>query len=456
MPHVNFNPRRLTAVFNRINEADTRFVLNYGGAGSSKSYSQAQFELYKALKHAGTRTLIIRKTARTLDDSVVELLKTELMDASGMGGIYQYNRSTRTLTLANGSQFLFRGIDDPEKIKSIQGIQRVWIEEASELTEHDFDSINLRLRGSDNIQVAMTLNPISEEHWIKKRFVDTPRDDTTFIHSTYEDNPFVDDAFIQQLKWYKEHEPEYYEVYGLGKWGRIPTGYEFYRNFSHEHIGACERDPELPLHVTFDFNVNPYMTCLVLQVQDKEVRQIDELCLESPRNNTEDTCKELMRRYKTHSAGVYLYGDPAGKAQDTRQKKGRNDFTIIRGELSEWNDVKDRVPSKAPEIRMRGDFINAILRGFDDMSFTVDENCSKTIDDLRSVKEEADGKKLKEKQKDPKTGVSMEMYGHASDALDYFFTSCFTTAYRRYRRGGKEGRADPTQGGRTKIKSHTW
>ena len=65
----------------------------------------------------------------------------------GLDSIFKINKSKMTMTCFNGSVLLFKGIDDPEKIKSIDGITSIWIEEASELTLEDFTQLDLRLRG---------------------------------------------------------------------------------------------------------------------------------------------------------------------------------------------------------------------------------------------------------------------------------------------------------------------
>jgi phage terminase large subunit len=65
---------------------------------------------------------------------------------------------------------IFRGMDDPEKIKSVQGINRIWIEEATELKKEDFNQLDLRLRGKKEIQMTATFNPISAEHWLNTDF----------------------------------------------------------------------------------------------------------------------------------------------------------------------------------------------------------------------------------------------------------------------------------------------
>lgn len=211
-------------IFNTLTITNTRFVVSYGGAGSGKSYTQAQFETGKALKRRET-ILILRKFGTTLNDSVVRLIK-EVIENFGILGLIQENKTERHITFPNGSQMIFKGLDDPEKIKSIHGITRVWIEEASELSYEDFKQLNLRLRGRENLQMSLTLNPIDEEHWINKHFFLTPEvnEKTTIIKTTYKDNNFIDEAYKKELESYKNIDENYYRIYVKGEWGIANKG----------------------------------------------------------------------------------------------------------------------------------------------------------------------------------------------------------------------------------------
>lgn len=81
---------------------------------------------------------------------------------------FKENKTDMLLTLSNGSEFLFKGIDDAEKLKSIAGITDVVIEEATELTLNDFTQIDIRLRPVENVvypQIYLMFNPVSKANW---------------------------------------------------------------------------------------------------------------------------------------------------------------------------------------------------------------------------------------------------------------------------------------------------
>ena len=79
------------------------------------------------------------------------------------------NNSTFSIELPNGSSFLFKGLDDSEKIKSITGITDIVIEEATEITQDEFTQLDLRLRAQEpNLQIYLMFNPVSKMNWCYK------------------------------------------------------------------------------------------------------------------------------------------------------------------------------------------------------------------------------------------------------------------------------------------------
>jgi len=197
-------------------------------------------------------------------------------------------------------------------------------------------------------------------------------------------------------------------------------------------------NPEIPLHMSFDFNTKPYMTCTIHQLVGKKSIQIDEITPASPHNKTESVCDEFIRRYplSIHNKGVFIYGDPSGRNEDTRTEKGSNDYKIITRILSAYRPEL-RVFDAHPPVAMRGRFINSILDNrFNGCEIIFGQNCIKTIDDYQFVKENSDGSKLKERTKDA-DGVSYEKYGHCSDSCDYYHCWVFSEDFREFQSGGE-------------------
>jgi phage terminase large subunit len=263
-----FNP-----LFNTLRKANTRFVVNYGGSGSGKSFTQTQYEIIRCLM-ATEKLLVIRKYGTTLKDSVVALFLS-ILNRWELGELFEENKTDKTITFKSGSQILFKGLDDPEKIKSIANITRVWVEEANELTWQEFNQLNLRLRGAEGLQISITFNPVDEEHWIKKHFFDNPKiaKYTTVIRTTYKDNKFIDDAYKDQLEAYKDIDENYYRVYALGEWGGIQEGRIFKL---WDIIPQFPETDKAWYGLDFGFSVDP--TAIVRVHLSGDTLYIDEIC----------------------------------------------------------------------------------------------------------------------------------------------------------------------------------
>ena len=262
-------------LFYDLLKAVTRFVLNYGGAGSSKSYTQTQIEIVKALKKK-EKILVIRKVNTTLKHSVISLF-TSILNSWGLQEMYTENKSLQTIVFSNGSEIIFKGLDDSEKIKSIAGITRIWIEEATEITKEDFNQLNLRLRGAENLQVTLTFNPIDEEHWIKKYFFDTPqiREHTTIIKTTYKDNKFIDEAYKIQLEGYKDIDENYHKIYALGEFGGLTEG----RIFKEWTVQPFPENGKHWYGLDFGYSADPTAILRVYTEPGQRIKiWVDEVC----------------------------------------------------------------------------------------------------------------------------------------------------------------------------------
>lgn len=421
---------------------EKRYLIFWGGAGSGKSVFVCQKIIMRCLSEEGHRFLAMRKIATTLRGTVFQLLK-DVIRSTGTWDEWKIRESDMHFHhVPTGNEIMTGGMDDPEKIKSIAGITGIWMEEATDFTFDDFTQLDLRLRGQTKNykQIMLSFNPVDESHWIKVQLFDNSSpEDMEFVQTTYLDNHFCDEEYKKVLNDRVKHNENYYRIYVLGNWGKIRTGGEAYDCFSQKKtVGKPVYDPNLPLHLTFDFNVNPYPTLNVWQLKGKLAVQIDEICPKTPRNRTKYACEDFVRFYSNHQAGVFIYGDPAGKHQDTRSEQGHNDFEIIRKELAKFHPTM-RVDTKAPPVKTRIDFLNAIFaNGFEGIEIMIHEKCINTINDYNYLKMTSEGEKHKEKEKDPITKLQYEKYGHTSDANDYFLCKVFSSEFQYFKTGKRQ------------------
>ena len=216
------NPAIFTEwVYENINDYSHRIEVYYGGAGSGKSYGATQKIYLKALKYK-RKVLVVRKIQRSIKDSIWSLIVSHLVN-SGFYEACRINRSDFEIELPNGSIFLFKGLDDREKIKSIDGITDIVIEEATELNEDDFTQLNLRLRAkAPYLQIYLMFNPISKKNWVYDYFfVREQPSNVKIIKTTYLDNTFLDDEYRQELERLKDRNPAYYRIYCLGEFATL-------------------------------------------------------------------------------------------------------------------------------------------------------------------------------------------------------------------------------------------
>lgn len=249
-----------------------RYEVYYGGAGSGKSVFIAQKLLVKACRRK-RKVLIIRKFGTTLKDSVFQLI-VDMLRKWQIYSSCKINLSTYTITLPNGSMFLFKGMDDSEKIKSITDITDIWCEEATELSEDEYTQLDLRLRAlAGDLQLFVSFNPISKVNWVYKRwFADGVKEypDTMILKTTYKDNKFLPESYVKALEEKINSNPNYYKIYALGEF--ITLDKLIFYNWKREEFDNTKIKGDLLVGLDFGF-VND-ISALVASILDEENKRI--------------------------------------------------------------------------------------------------------------------------------------------------------------------------------------
>lgn len=250
-----------------------RYNIYYGGAGSGKSVFVSSKLIIKALTRK-RKILVIRKVGKDLKDSVFDLILNTLKKWQ----LLQYcrvNLTTYTITLFNGSVFLFKNLEDPERIKSITDITDIWIEEATELNDDDFVQLDLRLRAmADDLQIYLTFNPTSKLNWVYKRWfaeTATVNPDTTFIlKTTYKHNKFLPKDYIEALEAKAKTNPNWYKVYTLGEFTTLDK-LVFY-NWKVEEFDYTQIRGDLMVGLDFGFiNDTSALTAALMVEAEKKI-----------------------------------------------------------------------------------------------------------------------------------------------------------------------------------------
>jgi hypothetical protein len=445
---------------NAFNNELVRFIFIYGGSSSGKTYSYVQKTIVFMLENSNNNSLIFRKFSTDIQGSIFEDFKSIISD----WGLNEYFKIQKHYIecLETGSYVRFKGLDDSEKIKGLSGIKKICLEEFSQYDMTDFKQVKKRLRGLKGQQIIGIFNPVSELSFIKTQIFDVEKftdvkskitshqvndsGDMVILRTCYLDNiwivgdkkggGFIDVHVIADFERDKINDINYYNIYALGKWGKLRTGGEFLKQFkSDKHVGNYPYDPNLPLHISFDENVLPYLTCNVFQLSNNVLRQIDEIMLKDPLNTLKDTCDEFIKRYGKNKEGLFVYGDATSKKQDTKIQKGQNFYLLIKGYLKNSHPTF-RVPPSNPSVIMSRGFTNEVLLGsIEALKLVFDSRCRNSINDYQYCTENEEGKVNKKVVKDKVTGQSYQEYGHACDTLRYILTRMFVDKYKKYMKG---------------------
>ena len=216
-------PRELqiqaTTVFQKNWETKTRFVVNIGGSRSTKTYSILQLLIVKALESVEPLVIsIVRKSLPSLRISVMR----DFLDILKQLDLYnsENHNKTENTYLLNNALIEFFSIDDAQKRR---GTKRdiLFVNEVNELTWEDFFQLNIRTTQ----QVFMDFNP-SETFWYNDQI--QSRDDVTIIHSTYKDNPYLNEDQVNEIERLQHTDLQYYQIYALGEFaGQVDLIYTY-------------------------------------------------------------------------------------------------------------------------------------------------------------------------------------------------------------------------------------
>lgn len=348
---------KVTPLYERLHNAvgtlsELSTIVEYGGAGSSKSHSIAQFIVRLLDEYSGLKIAVGRKTFPAHRTSAMALIIQLLRDY----GIYdeQDHNKTENTYYRNGNSILFfsmgEGESGREKIKSAN-FNLVWLEEATEFDVLDYRQLKLRLRnpapeGWHNF-IILSHNPIDENHWIKTELIDKDPSVITH-HSTFQDNPFLSREYIKTLTNLINEDENYYRVYALGEWGRLEN--LVYRNWQ-----VVDYLPQGKFCYGMDFGfVNPSVIVKVVLAEDGQL-YIDERLYK-----TGITISDMIE-HMTHEDRGDIYADPSAKQTVEEIKKaGWNCFEAEK-------DVKHMIDlCKRQKLNITKDSPNIIkeIRGY--------------------------------------------------------------------------------------------
>jgi len=304
-PEKKVRVKVIKKIWNFLNNDRAKIFVLYGGAGSGKSYTTAQYIIYRALSDRNCRILITRKTNPSLKTSAYQLIRDLLQE---MEIKYRENKSDQIIMLSNGSRILFKSMDDPEKIKSAE-FNYIWMEEATEFTIDDYQQLRLRLRRvapyHRKNQLFLTFNPISVVNWVYKTFFEHQQPiDVRKLKTTYKDNPFLDKDYIKMLEELAEQDETFYKIYTLGDFATP-------QNLVYNNYVISDEMPEHFDEVIYglDFGFNNPTALVKIGIHDGVYYIFEELY------QTKLTNSDLIEYLKQLNISGPIYADSAEPAR---------------------------------------------------------------------------------------------------------------------------------------------
>lgn len=233
-----------------------RYKIIYGGRGSGKSWAAARCLIVLALQ-SKIRILCTRQLQTSIANSVHKLLSDSIQEL----GLSEYFDITRdAIRCNNGSEFFFKGIQNNiNEIKSIEGINYCWVEEAQSVSENSWEVLIPTIR-KENSEIWVTFNPDREEDATFQRFVKNPPPDCITELINFYDNPWFPDVLQKEMEYCKGVDYGKYEHIWLGK-TVIDTDAQIYH-------GKFElKEFETPEDTVFYYGADWGFACLIGNTQ---------------------------------------------------------------------------------------------------------------------------------------------------------------------------------------------
>lgn len=378
-------------IYDKLYDYDTFTEVHYGGASSGKSHGVIQKIVFKSCqdwKHL-RKVLFLRKVGSTVYDSIFEDVK-QCLSVWGLLDKCKVNNSASRIELPNGAQFIFKGLDNPEKIKSIKGISDVVMEEASEFTLDDYTQLTLRLRDRKHKQkqIYLMFNPVSKVNWTYNAFFVKSPKNTVVYHTSYKDNHFLDEVTKENIEELANRNEAYYKIYALGEFATLDK--LVFPKYEKRLLNK-DKLAHLPSYFGLDYGfINDPSAFMHIKIDD-ENKQLYIMEEYVRKNLTNDKIAEAIK-----SLG-YAKEEIRG---DSAEKKSNQELRNLG--IPRMIDVQ-----KGPGTVMQG--IQYLLQ----YDIVVDERCVKTIEELENYTWQKD-KKTNEYINKP-----VDSYNHCIDAIRY-------------------------------------
>jgi phage terminase large subunit len=300
----------------------SRYKVAYGGRGSAKSWSFARALLVKG-KSKKHRILCAREVQKSIKDSVHKLLSDQIQ-VMGMGDFYEVIENA--IRGKNGTEFAFAGLASHtvESIKSFEGVDIVWIEEAQVVTKRSWDVLIPTIRKDDS-EIWVSYNPELDTDETHQRFAINPPPDSLIAKVNWDDNPWFPPVLEKERQHCKLTNPKDYANIWEGECKPAVSGAIYYDEISlsqdEGRICNVPYDPTLKVQIVFDLGWNDAMAISLVQKHASELRLIEYY---EDSHKTLDHYSAWLREKNMNWGKMYLPHD--GRTRDFKTGKSAEEI----------------------------------------------------------------------------------------------------------------------------------
>ncbi len=392
-----------------------------GGYGSGKTFSGSLLGILLALKFAGIRGLVGAQTYTLVRDTTLQTYFEHLENFGFVDGKdYEWSSSLQKLRFKNGSEILFRHFDEPNKLKSLN-LGFVEIEEMSDIPYDTFKMLLGRMRQRTKkcwknftYRIFGHTNPEMQRGWVYKTFVENPAVNYRLISAPTTENIYLPEGFCDELK--KVYDEQYYNIFVLAQNGEYNNGLVI-KDFTDENVKEISYQPEMDLHISCDFNVDPMCWVFAHKTDDK-VFYFDEIAMEN--TTTAKACDEFYRRYPNHKGKVIVNGDASGDNRSCTSEY--TNYVIIKKKLLQYGyDVEIQIKAFNPPIKNRIMAFNSKVRSANgEVCLFVDKKCEKLLYNIYNLKYKEGSSKIDiPTYQQIKQSKELKFLSHPMDAASY-------------------------------------
>lgn len=413
--HIQYDPNEWARKFH---VSPNRHCCLAGGLGSGKSYAAIQELKALALENPGFTYFIGRKTMPSLRDTTMKTFFACMEDGLiPRGG---HNKTNNNVTLVNGAQFIFRPLDDLEKLKSLE-IAGFFVDEANEIDADTYNTLKSRVRQKvkgkepSMYRTIIALNPGEEDHWIPQLFLHVkPLSHEMFQSTTMDNLKNLPEGYVEELKATFSQDMQQRMIFGL--FGRVHKGSAVFPQFSRGNfIHPVQYDPNKILIRSWDFGYN-HPVCVWAQMENTQIRYLAELM--GNEVYLQDFIRNQVMPYQSS-----LFGDVSLKPMDFCDPRGSDESDKGKSSVQILNEhgiypIYRRTWIEEG-LKVLKELMDTKIKGTEEPNLLVHPRCKILIEGFKGGYHRSQGSEIPEKD---------GYYDNVMDATRYLALHCVQRA----------------------------